>query len=344
MILEMLSHRTPPSCIAANILTISELLNPYYDMVKELPSVSFIRDCRSVNLHLTKTLSAYLLAKVKVYSELFSDGTSRRQTSIQNLIIGFLEDGGFKTVTLSTSILAEDDTAVSLNESILRTFKEGRELLDKWQETTKRMFPGRDDILALIPRSVDLTLGKLGKNGMVMTDTCSTAQKFRRLLIDSITEICQGEGMSDNEIKLFEGDCWHHLRNIWFGAVIKKLNQSLADLWEQDLEDIPSLYRVCADIEDLLRCIEKEFGKTANYAKGHGSMFEEWMRIHHTGAYLYPISRACGGARQDIGVEGAIAVLMNLPYYLEFLHWRLSCGLKSDAILQRKLYDHVVIY
>mmetsp|Transcript_16339 Transcript_16339/g.35368 ORF Transcript_16339/g.35368 Transcript_16339/m.35368 type:complete len:195 (-) Transcript_16339:349-933(-) len=29
---------------------------------------------------------------------------------------------------------------------------------------------------------------------------------------------------------------------------------------------------------------------------------------------------------------------MNLPYYLEFLHWRMSCGLKSEAILQRKLY------
>ena len=338
MILEMLSHRTPPSCVAANILTIAELLNPDFNMVKELPSLSFIRECRSVNLHLTKTMSAYTLAKVKEYSELFSDGTSRRQTSIQNLIIGFLEDGGFKTVALSTSILAEDDTATSLNESILRTFKEGQQLLDQWRETTKRMFPGRDDILDLIPKSIDLTLAKLGRNGMVMTDTCRTAQKFRRLLVASIEGICLEAGMSPDEIKMFEGDCWHHLRNIWFGAVIKQLNKSLSGLWEQDLDDIPNIFRVCADINDLLRCIEKEFGRTANYAKGHGSMFEEWMRTNHPGAYLYPIQRACGGARQDIGVEGAPAVLMNLPYYLEFLHWRMSCGLKSEAILQRKLY------
>ena len=54
MILEMLSHCTPPSCIAANIITITELLNSDYDMVEELPSVPFIRPCRSVNLHLIK--------------------------------------------------------------------------------------------------------------------------------------------------------------------------------------------------------------------------------------------------------------------------------------------------
>ena len=195
MILEILSQRTPPSCIAANILTIAELLNPNCEIVHELPSVSFIRDCQSVNLHLTKTLSAYTLAKLKEYSELFTDGTSRRQTSIQNLIIGFLEDGGFKTVTLSTSIIAEDDTAVSHNKSIVRTFTEGRELLVKWRETTKWMFLGRDDILALIPRALDLNLTKLGKNGVVMTDICSTAQKLRRLLIGTVEELCKDLGM-----------------------------------------------------------------------------------------------------------------------------------------------------
>ena len=54
MILEMLPPHTLPSCITANILTMAELLNPDYDMVEELPSVPFIRPCRSVNLHLIK--------------------------------------------------------------------------------------------------------------------------------------------------------------------------------------------------------------------------------------------------------------------------------------------------
>ena len=31
-------------------------------------------------------------------------------------------------------------------------------------------------------------------------------------------------------------------------------------------------------------------------------------------------------------------VLMNLPYYLQFRHWRLSIGMGSDSILQQKLF------
>ena len=83
---------------------------------------------------------------------------------------------------------------------------------------------------------------------------------------------------------MLEGDCWHHLRNIWSGVVVKQLNKTLSDLWADDPEEIPSIYRVCADIDDLLHCIEKEFGHTATYAKGHDFLFNEWMHTHHTGA------------------------------------------------------------
>ena len=59
----------------------------------------------------------------------------------------------------------------------------------------------------------------------------------------------------------------------------------------------------------------------------------------HPRAILFPTTQACGGARQDLCVEGAPAVLMNLQYYLEFLHWRLTAvGGKSDAILATKLF------
>ena len=45
------------------------------------------------------------------------------------------------------------------------------------------------------------------------------------------------------------------------------------------------------------------------------------------------MSRSSGGSRQDIGVEGAVAVLMNIPHYLEFLIWRMRCG--GDGILEK---------
>ena len=65
--------------------------------------------------------------------------------------------------------------------------------------------------------------------------------------------------------------------NEWFGAVTKQLSKTLAEILENDLAKMPPILRMSTEIDDLLRRIEKEFGLTANYAKGHGSMFEQWM-------------------------------------------------------------------
>ena len=73
------------------------------------------------------------------------------------------------------------------------------------------------------------------------------------------------------------------------------------------------------DIGNLICAIEKYFGETENYAKGKGYMFMDYMLRYHPTAYLYPVYQACGGSCQDIGVEGAVDVLMNIPHYLDFL-------------------------
>jgi hypothetical protein len=104
-----------------------------------------------------------------------------------------------------------------------------------------------------------------------------------------------------------------------------------------DLEEIHFTLRITLDVVDLLRAIEKYFGGNANYAKGKGSMFMNWMQRWHPTAFLFGVSRACGGSRQDIGVEGAIAVIMNIPFYLEFLVWRMRCG-HDGGILERNLF------
>ena len=51
---------------------------------------------------------------------------------------------------------------------------------------------------------------------------------------------------------------------------------------------------------------------------------------------FFPFARSLGGARQDLGTEGAIAFYMNLPYLVSFLNDRLS--IKADNILQRSLF------
>ena len=131
-------------------------------------------------------------------------------------------------------------------------------------------------------------------------------------------------------------DCWHHLRNVWFGAVIDQLGGHLANILGDDLGEIHWSLRVNTDVGCVLIAVEKYFGQSANYAKGKGSMFTDWMRRYHPGAYLYPVSRACGGSRQDIGVEGACAIFMNIPHYLQFLVERMMSG--GGGILEKNLY------
>jgi len=76
LVLEMLSHRMSPSFIGPITLSIAMVIFPNEDIVLALPSISFVRECQSVMAYLTKMLTAYQLAKVDIYLEHHSDGTS----------------------------------------------------------------------------------------------------------------------------------------------------------------------------------------------------------------------------------------------------------------------------
>ena len=59
LVVEMLANGTPPSAISANILSVCRLLIPDAPIIEELPSIRFIRSCRTVLLHLAKTLAVF---------------------------------------------------------------------------------------------------------------------------------------------------------------------------------------------------------------------------------------------------------------------------------------------
>ena len=110
----------------------------------------------------------------------------------------------------------------------------------------------------------------------------------------------------------------------------------MAELLEEDLEEIHYSLRVTTNVGDPLRTIEKYFGGTAKYAKGKGSMFMDYMRRYLPKAYLYPVSQDCGGLLQYISVEGTVAVLMSIPHYLDLLIWGMRC--RGDGILEKNVY------
>ena len=83
-----------------------------------------------------------------------------------------------------------------------------------------------------------------------------------------------------------------------------------------DLEHIRFYLRITTNIINLLRAVERYFGGNSNYVKGKGAEFMNWMNFYHPTTYLHAVYGSCGGYFQAIVVEGAIAILMNVPYFL----------------------------
>ena len=142
LILEMLSNRTPPTCVQANIHAVAKTLFPNINIVKELPSLKHIKNLWTTLWLVTKTLTAYQIGKAKVLKQLHNDGTNHHQTSLINAVISFLtNDGELKTICLNGAIIAEDGTTEKCARAILASFDEGSKLLCKWHAEMDNLFP-----------------------------------------------------------------------------------------------------------------------------------------------------------------------------------------------------------
>jgi hypothetical protein len=148
----MLAHRTPPSSVCANILSVVQLLVPNVTIVKELPGIRFVRYCRTVLAQVTQTLAAYEIALADAIQQSHTDGTSRRQTAMQNFVVRVLREGGSRRITLSSCILAEDESSASIAAAIIREFKHSGELLTQWRDATEKLYPDQQDLLKKFQR------------------------------------------------------------------------------------------------------------------------------------------------------------------------------------------------
>jgi len=87
----------------------------------------------------------------------------------------------------------------------------------------------------------------------------------------------------------------------------------------------------------VCRCVDKEFNFTANYPKGHGDAFHDWMRRFHPGELMMPVICTLGGDRQDSSFEGALPVYMGRNFFVQFLHEQL-CSSSKENILQTNMF------
>ena len=149
------------------------------------------------------------------------------------------------------------------------------------------------------------------------------------------------KNVTDEEGVIFEFDCMNHLWNVWMGGMEKAVVKSLNTNLRTSLDEIDPKLRVTASLSAIIQAIDKEFSLSANYPKGHGQLFLEWIREYYPGVLLLHVEHT-SGSRQDLCTEGAMAVFWNYPYYMEFLGNQLHKPMKANnqeaSILQQNLF------
>lgn len=102
-----------------------------------------------------------------------------------------------------------------------------------------------------------LSFAKLANGGSINTDGANAVQGYSQSLVEEIQKEAILRGMIESKIKIFEGDCWHHMHNICFGAVIKALNSDLCKSLEYNVNEIHSIMRVSTNLVELYCAMEK---------------------------------------------------------------------------------------
>ena len=110
-----------------------------------------MRECRSTLRVLTGTLAGAEVAKQERVEQLFTDGTKRRQIDLENILIGYFSENGFRTIVLDSAVIPEEEDSESIRTSLLRTFDKAGDLLDKWRAKTAEMYPNEPELLECIP-------------------------------------------------------------------------------------------------------------------------------------------------------------------------------------------------
>ena len=86
-----------------------------------MPSVNFVRQCRTVLQNLNEIWSALRLGKAEKWYQMFTDGTSRWQIAFQNMVIALMEDGTLDPVIVLSCMVVKNETSEMLVKSILDT-------------------------------------------------------------------------------------------------------------------------------------------------------------------------------------------------------------------------------
>ena len=183
-VMESLVAGVPPTALRKQIPAFVATIEPNIE-IKQLPSILFIRRCRTTLMTVCQMVAAHRLSNAEVWRQIFTDGTSRRQTSLIDLIISICQgdDEPALPILMSSCILPKDETAEGNFDAIVAFLEERQEWLQLWKSKFEEMYPGVDHDI----NPDGINIGKMQRS-CVMTDTCNTARKLNRMLCDYISE------------------------------------------------------------------------------------------------------------------------------------------------------------
>ena len=150
-----------------------------------------------------------------------------------------------------------------------------------WRSATEQEYP---QYVHLIPHPGDIELSNID-NGGVMTDICNSAHKGIRLIAASVIGFVHS---------MF---CHNHIRNVWLINVLDSLTEFLRAHINYSLDKVSPQFRVYPVLVSLACSFDKKSSLCANYPKGLGEAFCQWMMDNHSDELLFHVDRSASGGR-----------------------------------------------
>jgi hypothetical protein len=152
LIIKMLAHRTPPTCIQANIYAMTQVILPQHNIVQCISSLKHIKILRTVASIMTKTLAAYELGFAQEWLQWHNDETRWRQVSMIDSLIQALKcNGKVKTVAVDIGIIAKNGTVEEQSRALIGSLVDMKVLLQDWCDETALKYPTMPSLLDEIP-------------------------------------------------------------------------------------------------------------------------------------------------------------------------------------------------
>lgn len=344
---EMHANGTPLSAIGKNIVAIVKRMAPWLNPVE--PTKGKLMENRFALRTAEECMSARRVAAAIKVRQLGLDETTKFQdpSIVTSLLVKPSENVPAEVIVLRAAYVVGGATAEIIAQSVEeKCFARLRRLLKGWMATCNRMFP---DHKWTCPNPELCGLDRLGNGGAIISDTCTTARKTTRLLIDEVARQVKEKYDPEAWEELTEAEqeaamrchalhCWQHIRNIFLAPMSRAQSEHVKAALQHQLETFSSYERMSTNFDQWLRADYKEFHHGGRYYKGQGKPYLEWLVDNHPSAFVMHIERAEGG-RQDLEFDAAVPMYINRKYMLEYLHKRVYGRPAGDSnVLEDFLY------